>query len=196
VVAPSPAPPAPARAPPAASPSPALPSSIGAQAAPEPSAAPSQPLPPTPQAAASRVTASLAEPAAPVAPAREVAPGQPQAKGLVTAGRDAPMECLPEGLKTVLNELAAKFGPVSVISTNRLNTDNHSAGSVRHKLHLACKAVDFKIQADMKAVSEFLRRRPEVAGVNSYRHNSVIHIDLNENAAAARAKARPRQAAE
>lgn len=96
----------------------------------------------------------------------------------------------------MLAEVAARFGPVTVVSTNSLNTDNHSAGSVRHNLHLACKAVDFKVQAGVKEVTDFLRTRPEVAGINSYRNNSVIHIDANESAAVAGRRPRPQQAVE
>jgi uncharacterized protein YcbK (DUF882 family) len=65
-------------------------------------------------------------------------------------------------------------------STTDLHTDNHSRGSVRHKLHDACQAVDFKITANRQAVIAYLRSRPEVAGVNSYGNNGVIHIDHNE----------------
>ena len=47
-------------------------------------------------------------------------------------------------------------------------------------MHSACKAVDFKVEGDLNAVTAYLRTRPEVSGVNSYRNNGVIHIDAAE----------------
>ena len=38
-----------------------------------------------------------------------------------------------------------------------------------------------------KTVTDYLRTRPEIAGINSYR-DGVIHFDLNENAAASRTR--------
>ncbi len=91
------------------------------------------------------------------------------------------MDCLPEGLRTVLQDVQARFGTVTLVSTRQLHTDNHSPGTARHKLHAACKAVDFKVEGDLNAVTAYLRARPEVAGVNSYRNNRVIHIDAAES---------------
>ena len=67
-----------------------------------------------------------------------------------------------------------------MVSTTELHTDNHSRGSVRHKLHAGCKAADFKVKADVRAVTAYLRSRPVVAGINAFRNNGVIHIDYNE----------------
>jgi uncharacterized protein YcbK (DUF882 family) len=100
-------------------------------------------------------------------------------KALNTASNAAaPTECLPEALRTVLTELQSRFGPVTIVSTTQLHTDNHSAGSARASMHSACKAVDFKTSHEPQDVMAFLRSRPEVGGVNSYR-NKVIHFDLN-----------------
>jgi uncharacterized protein YcbK (DUF882 family) len=74
----------------------------------------------------------------------------------------------------------ARFGTVALVSTLELHTDNHSPGTARHKMHSACKAVDFKVEGDLTAVTAYLRSRPEVSGVNSYRNNRVIHIDAAE----------------
>jgi uncharacterized protein YcbK (DUF882 family) len=95
------------------------------------------------------------------------------------------MECLPNELRTVLADIAAQFGPVTVVSTTSLRTDNHAPGSARTKLHLACKAIDFKAQGRVPDMLSYLRSRPEVAGINSYR-NGVIHIDVNERYSARR----------
>ena len=83
--------------------------------------------------------------------------------------------CLPASLRSALNEVARRYGPVTVVSTKHLNTRNHAAGSARHKLHEACKAVDFRV--DVRRVPEvkaFLRTRNDVAGVEHYR-DGVIH---------------------
>ena len=91
-----------------------------------------------------------------------------------------PTDCLPEGLRSVLKEVETRFGTVTLVSTTELHTDNHSRGSVRHKLHGACEAVDFKVTGSRQAVLAYLRTRREVAGINSYGNNGVIHIDHSE----------------
>ena len=90
----------------------------------------------------------------------------------------APLDCLPEALRTVLTALEARFGSVKVVATTHLQTQNHSSGSARANMHAACKAVDIKTSHEPKEVMAFLRSRPEVGGTNSYRNN-VVHFDLN-----------------
>ncbi|WP_377029307.1 D-Ala-D-Ala carboxypeptidase family metallohydrolase [Microvirga arabica] len=123
------------------------------------------PLPSTEQAASTAAPAKLVSDAAPAA--QVVSAGAPM----------VPMDCLPAGLRSVLKDVETRFGAVTLVSTTELHTDNHSRGSVRHKLHGACQAVDFKIKGNRQAVVAYLRSRPEVAGVNSYGNNGVIHID-------------------
>ena len=90
------------------------------------------------------------------------------------------MECVPATLKTVLNEVSARFGPLTIVSTTHFQTDNHVSGSDREKLHAACKAVDFRIEGPAAdEVLRYLRGRREVGGLNSYR-GGLIHIDANE----------------
>ena len=90
------------------------------------------------------------------------------------------MECVPASLKTVLNEVSARFGPLTIVSTTLLQTDNHVSGSDREKLHAACKAVDFRIEGPATdEVLRYLRGRREIAGLTSYR-GGLIHIDANE----------------
>jgi uncharacterized protein YcbK (DUF882 family) len=110
------------------------------------------------------------------APVQAVSPAQT----VIAASAKAPVDCLPEGLRTVLQNVQARFGTVALVSTLELHTDNHSPGTARHKMHSACKAVDFKVEGDLTAVTAYLRSRPEVSGVNSYRNNRVIHIDAAE----------------
>lgn len=116
-------------------------------------------------------------------PAPEPAPlaqAAPVAQAASAAAQPVPTDCLPAGLQNVLKDVGTRFGAVTLVSTKELHTDNHSRGSVRHKLHSACKAVDFKVKGNRQAVIAYLRSRSEVAGVNSYDNNEVIHIDYNE----------------
>ena len=113
-------------------------------------------------------------------------------RSLVATSAAAPLDCVRAELRTVLADVAARFGPVNVVSTNRLNADNHTPGTARHNLHTACKAVDFKTGGNVREVLAYLRSRPEVSGINSYR-GGLIHIDLNERSRAAglRPRAQP-----
>jgi hypothetical protein len=126
-----------------------------------------------PPDAARAATPAEAEPA-PVAqtPASKAADG---AASATAAGLPA---CLPTALQNVLSALETRFPRVKVVSTTHLHTDNHSHGSVREKLHLACKAIDIKIPGDAHQITAFLHARPEVGGVNAYR-NHVVHFDLS-----------------
>ena len=93
-------------------------------------------------------------------------------------GAAAPTECLPNGLRAVLADVASRFGNVAIVSTHQLNTANHSAGSIRERLHHACTAVDFRPDRDrIDEIKTYLRSRPEIGGVESYR-NGVVHMDL------------------
>jgi uncharacterized protein YcbK (DUF882 family) len=106
-------------------------------------------------------------------------PAEPLSTGSIDASR-TPMECVPATLKTVLNEVSARFGPLTIVSTTHLQTDNHVSGSDRAKLHAACKAVDFRIEgAATDEVLRYLRGRRGIAGLTSYR-GGLIHIDANE----------------
>jgi len=123
---------------------------------------------------AAEQTASTAVPAT---PPPEAAPVVSKASA---GGPTVPTDCLPAGLRNVLKDVETRFGVMTLVSTTEMHTDNHSRGSVRHKLHTACQAVDFKVKGDQQVVVAYLRSRPEVAGINSYGNNGVIHIDHNE----------------
>jgi uncharacterized protein YcbK (DUF882 family) len=104
----------------------------------------------------------------------------PKATGVTatTSNSSAPLDCLPDALRTVLRDLEARFGKVTIVATTQLQTANHSAGGARANMHADCKAVDIKTAREPKEVLAFLRSRPEVGGTASYRNN-VIHFDLN-----------------
>jgi hypothetical protein len=110
----------------------------------------------------------------------EPVPEAPVTKAVSSKAASAPTDCLPATLRGVLKDVEARFGAVTLVSTTELHTDNHSRGSTRHRLHTACKAIDFKVKGDRWAVVAYLRARPEVAGVNTYGNNGVIHMDHND----------------
>ncbi|WP_349367756.1 hypothetical protein [Salinarimonas sp.] len=94
-----------------------------------------------------------------------------------------PTGCLPEPLRDILVDVARTFGEVTLVSTQTLNTGNHYVGSARHRFHQDCEAVDFRVEGDPREVVRWLRGRPNVGGVASYR-NGVIHVDLDRAVAA------------
>ena len=172
---------------PRAAAAPAAPSiSLAAEPRPQPAEGPvvtaslAQPVPPVrppvatpPQAAAPAATA----------PAAAAPPGAAP-KGLIKADATASTDCLPVALRAVLADVASRFGEVTVVSTHQLNTGNHSAGSIREKLHTDCRAVD--VRPDRTRIDEikaYLRTRPEINGVESYR-NGVVHMDVSATVAA------------
>lgn len=129
---------------------------------------------------------SAAIPDKPAPAPAEPVPEAPVTKAVSSKAASAPTDCLPASLRGVLKDVEARFGAVTLVSTTELHTDNHSRGSVRHRLHAACKAIDFKVKGDRRAVVAYLRARPEVAGVNTYGNNGVIHMDHNARRQVAR----------
>jgi len=123
------------------------------------------------------------------------APPEAGPKGALETTAATPLDCVAGELRTVLADVAARFGAVSVVSTHRLNSDNHTPGTIRHRLHTACKAVDFRTPGKLNEVLAFLRSRPEVSGINSFR-GGLIHIDLNANVHAAGLRTRPKPASD
>ncbi|MEW5964689.1 MAG: D-Ala-D-Ala carboxypeptidase family metallohydrolase [Pseudomonadota bacterium] len=59
-----------------------------------------------------------------------------------TAGTaEASTGCLPGSIKSTLNQIRAKFGPVSIVSAHRPGA--RIAGSGKRSYHASCRAVDF-----------------------------------------------------
>ncbi|MFL5126931.1 MAG: hypothetical protein ACJ8CS_17090, partial [Microvirga sp.] len=162
--------------PPTAPPPVARNEAFASAAAPLPSARPAAPQPSPAPPAAEPASPASASPA-PASPA----PEWPARSRPFVESAAAPTNCLPAALRTVLGDLAAKFPEVKVIATRGLQTDNHSSGSARAKMHDACMAVDIRTGAAVTEVTAYLRTRREIAGLNSYR-NGVIHIDVPEAA--------------
>ncbi len=55
--------------------------------------------------------------------------------------------------------------------------------------------MDFRTSGKLNEVLGFLRSRPEVSGINSYR-GGLIHIDFNANVRAAGLRTRPKPASD
>jgi uncharacterized protein YcbK (DUF882 family) len=119
-------------------------------------------------------TASINSPRATRSLARSAFPGLNSANILVRP--HARTDCLPDELKAVLQDVAARFGPITVNSTHRGHARNRRVGGVPHSLHLGCRAVDFWAHGPANGIVAYLRARPEVGGLKRYR-NGVIHID-------------------
>jgi hypothetical protein len=96
--------------------------------------------------------------------------------GAITLRRSTPTRCLPGDLKTVMADVASRFGKVSIQSTHRTPQRNRRAGGARRSLHLDCRAIDFRVKARGRDVMTFLRQHKSVGGLKMYR-NGIIHID-------------------
>lgn len=96
--------------------------------------------------------------------------------GTITIRSSTPTNCLPGDLKLVLADIAKRFGTVSVQSTHRTPQRNRRAGGARKSLHLACRAIDFRVKVRGREVMTFLRNNKSVGGLKMYR-NGIIHID-------------------
>jgi len=99
--------------------------------------------------------------------------------GAILVRESAPTRCLPGDLKGVVADVAARFGPVSVESTHRSRGTNRVRGGAPRSLHIACRAIDFRVRARAAGIMAYLRARPEVGGLKMYR-NGIIHIDNGE----------------
>ena len=99
--------------------------------------------------------------------------------GAITLRRSTPTNCLPGNLKTVVADIASRFGAVSIQSTHRSPQRNRRAGGARRSLHLECRAIDFRVKARGREVMTFLRGHKAVGGLKMYR-NGIIHIDNGE----------------
>jgi hypothetical protein len=139
-----------------------------------------------------------AAPSAPAGPAEPATTGNigalpPSPGGMAqadAAGRDAPTaagaQCPSPKLNAVLADIADRFGAVTVVAGHQLTTANHVPGSSREKLHQDCMALDFRPdRSRIDEIKTYLRSRPEIGGVDSYR-DGVVHMDLGGTAVASR----------
>lgn len=84
--------------------------------------------------------------------------------------------CVPGRLKRVLRRVAHRYGDVTVFSTFRSPWHNWRVGGAKKSYHRTCRAVDFKVNANMAEVYAYVKRQPEVGGHKRYR-SGHIHID-------------------
>lgn len=84
--------------------------------------------------------------------------------------------CLPGALKSKLNEIRSKFGPVKIVSAHRRGA--RIAGSGRPSYHASCRAVDFHPpKGKHKQVAAWLKKTHS-GGVGTYSCGmNHIHLD-------------------
>jgi hypothetical protein len=101
---------------------------------------------------------------------------QPPAQPLARRGTrrsHASASCLPGTMKAVLNNVQARYGPVTVISTHRPGARIRGG---RPSLHASCEAVDFRpARGTYGRVAAYLRSTWN-GGMGTY-SSGHIHID-------------------
>jgi hypothetical protein len=84
--------------------------------------------------------------------------------------------CLASSLRSVINQIAANFGPVRVNSTCRSRRHNARVGGAHRSYHLRGAAVDFRVSSNVRSVYAYLRGSGAVGGLKHYGHG-LFHID-------------------
>ena len=85
-------------------------------------------------------------------------------------------DCLAAPLRSVLTELTAAFGPITVRWTCRSKEINAQVGGATRSYHLTGDAVDFNVTGNYRAMLAFLQARKEVGGLKHY-GGGAFHID-------------------
>jgi len=84
--------------------------------------------------------------------------------------------CLNGRLKSVIHQVASRYGSLRVNSTCRSRSRNRRVGGARHSHHLTGNAVDFRVFGNVRAVASFLRSNGSVGGYKHY-GGGLFHID-------------------
>lgn len=84
--------------------------------------------------------------------------------------------CLDGSLRSVVNAVASRFGPVTVNSTCRSRGHNRRVGGASKSKHLTGDAVDFRIHGNVSATYAYLRSSGSVGGLKHY-GGGLFHID-------------------
>lgn len=84
--------------------------------------------------------------------------------------------CLNGALKSIVYQVAAKFGSVTVNSTCRSKKRNARVGGARKSQHLHGNAVDFRVHSNHRAVYAYLKSLGSVGGYKHY-GGGLFHID-------------------
>ena len=88
----------------------------------------------------------------------------------------ASASCLDSTLASIVGQVAAVFGPVTVNSTCRSRRHNARVGGARRSQHLTGNAVDFRVRGNTRAVYAFLKSHSSVGGLKHY-GGGLFHID-------------------
>lgn len=86
----------------------------------------------------------------------------------------ASASCLDGSLRSVLAQVASRFGSVTVNSTCRSASHNRRVGGASKSWHLTGDAADFRIHGSWGAASSFLR---SVVGGFKHYGGGLFHID-------------------
>ena len=84
--------------------------------------------------------------------------------------------CLNGTLRSVVAQVAASYGSVTVSSTCRGKAHNRKVGGAPKSHHLTGDAVDFRVRGNVRAVYAFLRSHGSIGGVKHY-GGGLFHID-------------------
>jgi Peptidase M15 len=84
--------------------------------------------------------------------------------------------CLDGSLKSVIYQVAANYGPVTVSSTCRSKGHNRAVGGARKSKHLSGDAADFRVSGNVSSVYSYLRNNGSVGGLKHY-GGGLFHID-------------------
>ncbi len=84
--------------------------------------------------------------------------------------------CLNGTLRSVVAQVAANYGSVTVNSTCRSRRHNARVGGAHRSHHLTGNAVDFRVRGNYRGVVAFLRSQGGVGGIKHY-GGGLFHID-------------------
>ena len=84
--------------------------------------------------------------------------------------------CLNGTLRSVVAQVAANYGSVTVSSTCRGKAHNRKVGGAKKSHHLTGDAVDFRVRGNVGAVYAYLRSHGSIGGVKHY-GGGLFHID-------------------
>ena len=88
----------------------------------------------------------------------------------------ASSRCLNGTLRSVIYQVASRYGSLRVNSTCRSRSRNRRVGGARRSHHLTGNAVDFRVFGNVGAVASFLRSHGSIGGYKHY-GGGLFHID-------------------
>jgi hypothetical protein len=88
----------------------------------------------------------------------------------------ASASCLNGTLRSLVHQVAASYGSVTVASTCRSKGHNRRVGGARHSHHLTGSAVDFRVHGNVRGAIAFLAGPGRVGGYKHY-GGGRFHID-------------------